>query len=191
MANLDDLCKKILKGHWFKIRHRFQRFVTSLTRIPQRLIHIAEYLPLLWHDRHWDYRFIFDLLDFKLRKMEDTLRNSNINEDSEDVCKSIRTCRNLLSRSQDENWHILIQKRRLEEKWEGPPIFWQPSKLFDYPPKTRMTVIIAPKKALVEGRLEEFRKEYRQAAIKAEKKRKRDLKIALKIFQKYHETWWD
>ena len=185
MANLVKICKKIR----IKIIYKVRRLIKSFTAIPARIMYICEYIPLLWHDRHWDYRSIFDLLDFKLRKMEETIRKNNLIQDVDIVCKRIRVCRKLLKRSQDEDWHYTIQMKPVELKW-GEPIFWSPCTLThgkDHAHK----LLIGPSKALRQGKIKEYNQEYVKALRKINRKRDRDLRVGLKIFQKYCETWWD
>lgn len=170
-------------------------------RIIKQVKHVLEYLPILWKDRHWDYGFLFYLIDFKLAKMEQTILDNDLIEGADRIAKEIRVCRKLLKRSQNDDWHAELQDKILERRW-GKCVWWVPSKFFhdkkEFQVKTssgrlltRSYLLPAPYDVLRNGKYPEFFKEFKKKHTLSEKKASRDLRIALKILQKYYQGWWD
>ncbi len=68
------------------------------------IFNIITWLPVVWEDRQFDFAYIFDILQFKLRLMEEYFRNANIIEDSEKIADSIKECKIILDRIQKNDY---------------------------------------------------------------------------------------
>ena len=53
---------------------------------------IISYIPLLWNDEDWDFYFLFKLMQFKIDRMEKTIRTNNLFVGVEDVCQEMKDC---------------------------------------------------------------------------------------------------
>ena len=43
-----------------------------------KIIKIFQYLPLLWKDEDWDFQYLLDLIEFKLKRIKKCIRQNNI-----------------------------------------------------------------------------------------------------------------
>lgn len=59
------------------------------------LPNIIEYLPIIWHDRDWDYSYIDRLMRFKLNKMANKMEKHT---SKDPAIKQLRFCVKLLDR---------------------------------------------------------------------------------------------
>ena len=179
------------------------KFVRPSVRFVKRIKHVAEYLPLLWTDYHWDHGYFTDLMIFKLQKMEETIRNNDLIEEADQVCKSIRVCHKLLSRATNENWHNDLQSKILERTW-GQDISWEPAhwkydkndKIFSAGSIGKIKLrkwmhVSMPEDVMKNGTYPKYKKEWIKAMRKADNKQQRDLRVALKIIEKDLNSWWD
>ena len=78
---------------WFRYRNIIAGF-----------INILKWLPIIYRDRHWDFVYIFDILQFKLELMEKYYKTSSCLESPEKIVKSISDCRKILDRIIDDDY---------------------------------------------------------------------------------------
>jgi len=70
---------------------------------------VISWFPIVWNDRDWDYCFLYELLKFKLERMERCLREHGHSIDSEKDANSIQECIVILKR--------LIKDDYVAEDW--------------------------------------------------------------------------
>lgn len=58
-------------------------FRIYIKRPISKIIKIFNYIPILWKDEDWDYSYLLDLVDYKLKRMCYCLANNDIVENNE------------------------------------------------------------------------------------------------------------
>jgi len=51
--------------------HKIKRFLG-------KIIKIFQYMPLLWNDEDWDFQYLLDLIEFKLKRIKKCIRQNDI-----------------------------------------------------------------------------------------------------------------
>jgi len=70
-----------------------------IKRIYHKIRSIFHWLPIIWGDEQWDSRYLFELIAFKLKLMEDHFNSDRaIVADAKKIAKEIHTCRLLCER---------------------------------------------------------------------------------------------
>lgn len=88
-----------------------------LTEVKYRIWHIRKcfrfmarlisYIPVIWKNEDWDYDYLYDLIEFKLTRMEKALRKDNLHLNSNKYAQQIRICLAYLDRYR--NWTEYIE----------------------------------------------------------------------------------
>jgi len=158
---LDDYIKDFLKTLRIKIIDLFD----NINRI-------IWWTPKIWKDRDWDYAYLYKIIEYKLARMEDCIRNG-YNVDSEKVAKNIKICRELLKRlAKDEYEHEFIS-----EYYDKYPIDIENINESINNRQNKIT------------KLDE--KKYKWAIEDEENRRKYDIEYLFYLMKKYHRHWWD
>lgn len=76
---------------WWRVRYFFKS-VSNLIR----------WTPVIWKDRDWDHRYIYDILKFKLQNQSKYIGNSNIHTRSKRDVEIMMTCVRLIEYVSDE-----------------------------------------------------------------------------------------
>jgi hypothetical protein len=74
------------------------------------------YLPILWHDRDWDYAFILRLLKFKLERTRKRIVANDFISEAGRVGKEIQHAENLIDRFLNDDY-CKAEFQTHEEKW--------------------------------------------------------------------------
>ena len=77
---------------------------------------LISWLPIVWNDRDWDYCFLYELLKFKLKRMEKYLCRYGHSVDNEKDANSIKECMIILERLIDDDY-AAKDWNRIREKW--------------------------------------------------------------------------
>lgn len=131
-----------------------------LSNIYYGILNLYIYLPLIWKDRDWDWSYLAEMMEFKLRKMADHTDNHSYHLRSEIDAKQMKTCALLLNRVKREHYHDYIK-----DDWCPPIGPWRHrygSERFDM----------------------KEHKCYDDYMIK------QDLDLCMKIVGKYIRNWW-
>ena len=71
----------------------------SITRFPfylvERVQSVWDWLPVIWHDKHWDQGYLYSLLAHKIRRMR---TDGNLNWSNDRRWRALVICDNLLQR---------------------------------------------------------------------------------------------
>lgn len=70
-----------------------------LIRFLKRLI---RWLPVLWKQEEWDYSYLYDLIEFKLKELKQALEKDKLHKDSNEYAKQILDCLTYLDKYR--NW---------------------------------------------------------------------------------------
>lgn len=80
-----------------KFRNALKEFyygcINKVYGIYRRVKKIIEYIPLLWKDEDWDYCYLIDMLDYKLKRMAKCIDDNDIIADKEIVIGDINIVR--------------------------------------------------------------------------------------------------
>lgn len=94
----------------------------------QFLKRVWDYLPVLWHDRDWDYYHLFTLLQFKLKRMSEDHRTDIWGSNAKRKADELHTCVLLLERLRNDDYCPIPHQEHTErwgeielvdEKYEG------------------------------------------------------------------------
>jgi hypothetical protein len=77
---------------------------------------LISWFSIIWHDRDWDYYFLYELLKFKLERMENYLRKHGHSLDSEKDADSIQECVVILKRLINEDY-VAEDWNRIHARW--------------------------------------------------------------------------
>lgn len=87
-------------------------FIYKLGRFIKRLF---MYLPILWKDEDWDYGYLYNLIEFKLKRMSVELDNDVIHKDAHKRARQIRICLAYLDRYR--NWTEYVEYPMDDIQW--------------------------------------------------------------------------
>ena len=78
---------------------------TPYYNISNGLVNIYNWLPIIWKDRNWDYRYIYTILEKKLELTREEIVSSNRHQDIDDnENKYITICLNLIDKVSNEDY---------------------------------------------------------------------------------------
>lgn len=93
---------------WDEIVIEFKHIFASITGFWHNLTYgiknLIYYFPVIWNDRHWDYEFMLDLLERKIKQMRDGIKKDNILAKTDEYVKQMN----------DALWYITCFK----EAWD-------------------------------------------------------------------------
>ena len=92
-------------------------YIQKFGRFLKRII---RWLPLLWRQEDWDFEYIYDLLEFKLKEIQKCLAKDDLHVDSPKMVKQISICLAHLDRYR--NWDKYIDfpsEIKLEKTADG------------------------------------------------------------------------
>lgn len=161
-----DFDEKMSLKDWIIEVVYFNSFSIFLRRVWRFIKRVIRWLPLLWNQEEWDYRYLYDLIIFKMKELR-----KNIEQDTwhtEDCVKEelaqIDEC--LDHYDKFENWTKYIKIPEPPEDFER----WSDC---------------------ADGCKEmHFTEEEHKAYEKANKFEEKHFKAFWKKFVKYHTNWW-
>lgn len=71
--------------------------------IKKGIENIIKWLPIIWKDRDWDWAYLAEIMEFKLRNMADHNEKYSYHVGAEKEVRSMRVCAALLKRLRDDN----------------------------------------------------------------------------------------
>lgn len=67
------------------------------------------WFPIIWNDRQWDCCYLFELLAFKFKLMEDFYNSKYaVSADTKDIASKVRICRLLCERIYQEDYGSML-----------------------------------------------------------------------------------
>lgn len=162
--------------------YKFYRF---LYRTFCKFRRVVQWVPFLWNDVDWDANTIYGLLEFKLKRINETLCKSEA-EMEQKTMKALRIAIKLCSRLSDDIYEDMVMVHH-EKKWGTPDYTMEPDKedprffiMIDINPKTQNPIA-----------KEQERKERHEKYRAAETIKNRDKKTLMNILNTYVPAWWD
>ena len=71
----------------------------------RQIRNVLRWIPIIWHDRDWDYYFIYEMLKQKLINQEQYIREQGVHVFNKADADSIRTAIEMIDKVQHE-YHI-------------------------------------------------------------------------------------
>jgi len=187
------VCKSLVncirgKEPWFEFRYAAITWWHGLTW-PFRwtwygLENVWAYLPLIWHDRDWDYCFMLDLWEKKFRRMA-YAQDHGIHTMCDRYGRQLRVCAALCKRLREDKYSDIPYDRH-DEKWGKANFGSEPT---ENPHLFRMTCSRTNVRTADDEKQE--REESRRIHDHAEKQRQSDLDYLTQLISKKMFHWWD
>lgn len=148
---------------------------------------IIEWIPVLWNNYDFDYRYAIDIFIFKLNKIADLLdSNKSYTENASQKAKRIRLAIKLLERGLDDYYHEEAMLKVTELYGEKEMI----TKPIDDKPGT-FSIDFVWAKDLTPEEIEEADKFYSKMIKEGYAKDDRAIKLAWRIIEQDIRGWWD
>jgi hypothetical protein len=93
--------------------------------IPQGMRSLIIYSPLIWRTREWDYIFLYEMIVFKLKQMEDNFTRFGVTTDRNHMIKQIQIARTSLERIVKDEYPAFMEFGPLTKE-ERDNINWGP-----------------------------------------------------------------
>jgi hypothetical protein len=174
---------KDLELPWWKNNIVYDVYHKLIGRPLKRIEHHLGYLKVLKNDYDWEAYSIYNILSYKLQRVEKALQNGNA-EQLEVHMKALALAIKLSNKIKEDNYHAAYDRHT--KKW-GELITWsEPTdnpELFTWKSKR-------PNANTEEEKQQEI-KEFLIACEVDDKRQSRDTKIFFNILAKYIPTWWD
>ena len=141
---------------------------------------------VIWQDRDWDHWFLYKIIYFKLKRMENLQRKYGNCVDNEKLADQIKVAALLLKRLMDDDYLTNVLKPH-EKKWGESKFIWTPK-----PDDEEYSLLnIKVEKANTEEEIEQESKERLRLYNHARGLKQQDLDMVFKHMRKYIEGWWD
>ena len=147
----------------------------------QGIRNIRKWLPVIWRDRDFDYVYLYDVLEFKIRNMADYTQRSQLTQSWEENAEKMERCVELIDKIRNESFHD-EEREKHAEKWGEFEL--DTSSIFGMFNSKRPNVITEEDKALENKEFYEWMEEARRRSDAA----KREL---FDILNDEIEGWWD
>ena len=98
---------------WKYFRNPVRQFLTSVRNL-------IKWFPVIWKDRDYDHRFIFDVLILKLEKQSKYIKDKSFHTRSETDARNLMICVNLAKKIQD-NYYETEYVDYVEKEYDFVP----------------------------------------------------------------------
>jgi len=177
-----SIWNRIYLSDWFDVIHNPYSRVWHFCYTIKKML---SYFSVIWKGEDWDADFLFELMEFKMKRMFYALENGSA-EHEKDVLQALRICIKIMHRmSHRWEYHDRIWDRH-DRKWGSFKTTFGPVLKNNC---RRMTMERENVKTPEDE--EQERKEMFECADMEEKIMSRDLEIFGKLFAKYSRSWWD
>lgn len=144
------------------------------------------WFPVIWKDRDWDQQFLYVILHFKLKRMENLHRKYGHLVNSEKYANQIKLAVSLLDRIIKDDYleNVMIPH---EKKWGESDFVFTPLK----DNKNLSSLTIKVEKANTPEEKAKEHKERMTLYEHSDNLKKQDLDMLFKHIRKNVEGWWD
>jgi hypothetical protein len=179
------------KGPWFEVSYHahslWSEFVHPARRVVYGVRNLFAYLPIIWHDRDWDYSCMLDLWEFKFKRMAHLFEHYGHHVGDKEQARNLRMCAQLCARIRDDEYADIAQKAH-DEKWGKMKMVSLPKR----DPNVRSVRTRFIREGVFNDATEkQEREEFSAYFKKAEQQRANDLKYLGEIIATYTLHWWD
>jgi len=182
---------------WWKFEGKF-----IIKDIIQGLKNLIKWFPIIWKDRDWDYRYIYDILKLKLENQAKYIGSKGIHTTAKRDAEIMMTCVRLIDKIKDEEYVMEYMNYEKSKFWfqdipDNPDLKSLEYKLIseNYDDFFKKYPLVYKKCMLGQGEWSkhDFRpndKEYIAMDI-AHTNQKRAHDLAFKILKENINKWWD
>lgn len=158
--------------------------IHSIQRVFKKLFKIFQYIPVLWDDEDYDWKFIFTLLKYKLERTSACIIGNNVltKDDQNAIAKQIRVTIKLLDRAEKDRYSDYLERSIIEKFGEN---------FYSYLSKSVLPVPADYDTRFSELEKAEISKLWAESCRASGRMRSRDIDRAMRIMAKYMEGWWD
>jgi len=141
-----------------------------------------DYAVIGWSNHDWDNGYLYELMLFKLKRMQVELINGVAIHDKTTL-QSLRICIKLLERILKGDYNY--NSNQHDAKWGAVEFNTKQD------PNSNWSELIITRKNVTEETAEQERLEFLEACNKDYKSEQRDIRLLHDIMKKYSKTWWD
>lgn len=152
--------------------------MNTLKHLYRKLLRAFAYARFAWSNEDWDYTFLFELITFKLKRMQQAIYINGHHTPEKQSEQSLRLLIELSKKL--VNCHYIYNYIKLEEKWGEPN--WKKTGGFSLVDRTNI-------KTLADE--QEYISDFNSACNKDEAMYSRDINWFFDILKKYHRHYWD
>ena len=147
------------------------RFKGKIRRPFKRLVRLAQYAPIIWRNEDWDYAWLYELLEYKLRRVERELRDDPHHMFPERRADQVKRARLCIKR--------LMEGKYVEKDYDDMERRFGP-----YTRNLERAFVITQKDK------DAYHKAVKRVIKREEYMQQQDMDYFFKIFKKYHRGWW-
>lgn len=104
-AGREPLFPKNKKPSIFRhIRWKVEAARTFTSNVPANMKMICEWVPVLWDNWDWDYNFLLKIMQYKMQRMANHIREHNILVRSEEIADELQECCDIITRLQAQEY---------------------------------------------------------------------------------------
>lgn len=164
---------------WF-----YYRFVSRPRQLKKSLERVIGWIPIVWKNYDWDYHYMFEVMRYKLERMEKCIRVHGHHVGMDQTADSIRHAKLVLDRICERDYLNNALKGH-DERWGDVSMGWEPV--------SKMTSRLkwAYERDLSDKQKEQERREFRKCGEHADYMEKQDIEYLFKYIKKHHKKWWD
>jgi len=149
---------------------------------------IIRWMPIVWRDRDWDNHYIMEPILFKLKSHIQYVRDHGhtVDENREKQIRTMTECLELLTKVHEDNYDEPYREKH-NEKWGKSDYYTVPCE--DRPDCHRL--MDRNDEQYTPAQLTKKNKEYVMGMKIAHLNRSKDFALAMEIFVKEYDSWWD
>lgn len=162
---------------------------------------VIYWVPIIWKDRHWDHRYIFTILQHKLKAQSKYIGSKDRHTRAQYDSKKMNLCVNLIQKLQDDfysmeymdyakdrHWFEPCEDKPGYSTWESENIWEEYDQYFRKYPNIYRRVLNGEGFAPIKGREDD--KHFIAMSI-AHMNQDRAHKLLFKILERDIQKWWD
>ena len=176
----DNLYWKIYRFFRWKVRY----WPYDLKYGVQNLI---AYFPLIWQDRNWDYRFLYEMMNKKLERMEHNIRTYGHHVNSIKDANQIKECHEIIKRQMEDDYYGIYFEKEFVEKWGESDSFF--TRVKDRDNLCQWNHDYEKAKTALDKEIAQ--KEWFELIKKAEVIKQKEKRKLFRIMSSRIEHWWD
>ena len=162
----------------------FGRIKYRIRDIRVGIRNLKRWLPIIWADRDFDFRYFLDILSFKLSNMKYAAENYWISANALRDAKDMGIAIALIDRIANEyQQNLAFEKHQC--KWGKPKLRWEPYEVEGF----NKSIIDYPNVKTEEDE-ERQREDFRRVMLHARKAHEGYIEYLMKTLSKF-ERWWD
>lgn len=161
------------------------RLILNIKTFYRNLVRAAQYARFGYSNPDWDYAYFYELMAWKLKRIERSISNSCVLHQPESI-RALKRLIGVCSRLGNDEYAEKYFKKH-DEKWGEQP---RPM-LIEISDSSFSQVIYRDRPNVKTAKDRDKEKdEFRACDKKGERDRQKDLKLLYGILKEYSHTWW-